>query len=128
MGCCSPNKTSEFEFINNFSINQKKSEEENNSLNFNNEFNLNLLKHKIGNENLILSEINIEENNEKIKYEKDVDTNNDIEKNKDTERNNNKNKNKYKGIDCNIVTDRYIDDNKDTDRNKNKTKDTVRNT
>ena len=87
MGCCSPNREKEHEFINNSSQFNKKSFNENftsllNNDNFNN---FNILKHSNQNDivnNIIINEKNIEENSEKIKLEKE----NEKEKDKEDSR------------------------------------------
>ena len=87
MGCCSPNREKEHEFINNSSQFNKKSFNENftsllNNDNFNN---FNILKHSNQNDianNIVINEQNFEENSEKIKLEKE----NEKEKDKEDSR------------------------------------------
>jgi hypothetical protein len=75
MGCCSPNKSDELEFINNLSHSQKKSINENYSIFLNNENLKN--KNQINTPNIVINEQNFEDNSEKIKFEKDKEKEND---------------------------------------------------
>ena len=77
MGCCSPNKTAELEFIHNMSVSQKKSINENYSNLLNNENPTNKNQNQIDIGNIIINEQNLEDNPEKLKFEKEKEKSND---------------------------------------------------
>ena len=77
MGCCSPNKTAELEFIHNMSVSQKKSINENYSNLLNNENPTNKNQNHIDIGNIIINEQNLEDNPEKLKFEKEKEKSND---------------------------------------------------